>query len=126
MSPAAEGMCCNVPGRGAVAAPTSRATNHGLHHDRILPERRIPHPWVSDIRNIALNDVVASRPPGVFHKKLVVLGFRLFFMPPLFPVDIRGADRRGRGSLPLGNHEFGGGFELNSFSRKLLVSAVRL
>jgi len=38
----------------------------------------------------------------------MVLGFRLLFIPPLFPVDIRDADRRGQSSLPLGDHtEFG-------------------
>jgi len=32
----------------------------------------------------------------VFRKNLIVLGFRLLFMPPLFPVDIRGAARPGQ------------------------------
>ena len=50
---------------------------------------------------------VLSIPPLVFRKKLVVLGFRLF-MPPLFPVDIRDADRPGQSALPLVDHsEFG-------------------
>jgi hypothetical protein len=40
----------------------------------------------------------------VFRKNLIVLGFRLLFTPPLFPVDIRGAARPGQNSLPLGDH----------------------
>ena len=44
----------------------------------------------------------------MFRKNLIVLGFRLLFTPPLFPVDIRGAARPGQNSLPLGDHtEFG-------------------
>jgi hypothetical protein len=39
-----------------------------------------------------------------FRKNLIVLGFRLLFTPPLFPVDIHGA-RPGQNSLPLGDHE---------------------
>jgi hypothetical protein len=38
---------------------------------------------------------------GVFRKNLIVLAFRLLFMPPLFPVDIRGAARPGQNSLPV-------------------------
>jgi len=44
----------------------------------------------------------------VFRKNLIVLGFRLLFTPPLFPIDIRGAARPGQNFLPLGDHtEFG-------------------
>jgi len=45
---------------------------------------------------------------GVLRKNLMVLSFRLIFMPPFFPVDIRDADRPGQSSLPLVAHtEFG-------------------
>jgi len=45
---------------------------------------------------------------AVFRKNLIVLGFRQLFTAPLFPFDIRGADRPGQNSLPLGDHtEFG-------------------
>src|SRR6516162_1854356 len=37
--------------------------------------------------------------PLVFRKNLIVLGFRLRFTPPLFPVDIRGAARSRQNSL---------------------------
>src|SRR5437763_599421 len=38
----------------------------------------------------------------------MVLSFRRLFMPPMFPVDIRDADRPGQSSLPLGDRpEFG-------------------
>ena len=44
---------------------------------------------------------------GVVRKKLLFWVFALF-MPPLFPVDIRGADRPGQSALPLVDHsEFG-------------------
>jgi hypothetical protein len=33
---------------------------------------------------------------GVLRKNLMVLSFRLIFMPPFFPVDIRDADRPGQ------------------------------
>ena len=40
---------------------------------------------------------------GCVPQKLIVLGFRLPFTPPLFEVDIRGAARPGQNSLPLGD-----------------------
>ena len=56
----------------------------------------------------AAKEALSAPTTPVFRKNLIVLGFRLPFMPPLFPVDIRGAARPGQNSLPLGDHtEFG-------------------
>jgi len=57
----------------------------------------------------------------VFRKNLIVLGFRLLFMPPLFPVDIRGAARPGQNSLPLGDHTEFGDLKFPAAERLLMV-----
>ena len=60
-------------------------------------------------RAVAVILVTLSSGPVVLRKNLMVLSFRLIPMPPLFPVDIRDADRPGQSSLPLVAHtEFGG------------------